>query len=181
MTRVLRAGDVIYLPRGWLHSATADSEVSAHLTVGVHVVTRFLLVEAMLATLANDPRLRASLPAGVDLADPARLAPHIETVLGVMREVFDEVDPSDVAAHVRTTVWNGGRPEPMPPVATTLFVRRLRAGDVVRPRSGLGHRLTRSDTGGARPAGTPGPAAHVTGVDGRRRAGTAHPGDVHRR
>jgi ribosomal protein L16 Arg81 hydroxylase len=34
---VLGPGDVMYLPRGWLHAATAQGEVSAHLTVGAHV------------------------------------------------------------------------------------------------------------------------------------------------
>ena len=59
---VLAPGDVLYLPRGWLHAATALGEVSAHLTIGVHVVTRFALVEAMLAAVADDqgcaPRCR---------------------------------------------------------------------------------------------------------------------------
>ena len=40
-------GRVLYLPRGWLHSAAAQDDVSAHLTVGVHVVTRYALVEAL--------------------------------------------------------------------------------------------------------------------------------------
>src|SRR6185503_13388978 len=34
---VLEPGDALYLPRGWLHAATALGEVSAHLTVGSHV------------------------------------------------------------------------------------------------------------------------------------------------
>ena len=37
---VLRPGDALYLPRGYLHSARALGGVSAHLTVGVHPVTR---------------------------------------------------------------------------------------------------------------------------------------------
>jgi hypothetical protein len=38
---VLRPGDALYLPRGYLHSARALGGVSAHLTVGVHAVTRY--------------------------------------------------------------------------------------------------------------------------------------------
>ena len=53
---VLEPGDALYLPRGWLHAATALGEVSAHLTVGVHVVTRFALVEALTALLATTRR-----------------------------------------------------------------------------------------------------------------------------
>jgi hypothetical protein len=68
---VLEPGDVMYLPRGWLHAATALGEVSAHLTVGVHVVTRYALVEALAALVASDERLRVSLPLGIDVAEPA--------------------------------------------------------------------------------------------------------------
>ena len=45
---VLRPGDALYLPRGYLHSATALGDISAHLTVGVHPVTRWTAVESVL-------------------------------------------------------------------------------------------------------------------------------------
>ena len=77
---ILEPGDVLYLPRGWLHAATALGEVSAHLTVGVHVVTRYALVEALTALVADDPELRATLPLGLDVADPDALAPHLDAV-----------------------------------------------------------------------------------------------------
>ncbi|MFF8554948.1 JmjC domain-containing protein [Streptomyces sp. NPDC015501] len=64
----LRPGDVLYLPRGWLHSAQAQGEVSVHLTLGIHVWTRYALAEhlvrAALADLADDPSMRRSLPLG---------------------------------------------------------------------------------------------------------------------
>ncbi|WP_435298164.1 cupin domain-containing protein [Streptomyces sp. YPW6] len=63
---MLRPGDVLYLPRGWLHSAQAQGQVSVHLTLGVHAWTRFALAEqltrAALAALADDPSMRRSLP-----------------------------------------------------------------------------------------------------------------------
>ena len=70
---VLRPGDCLYLPRGWLHSATALGGTSIHLTIGVHVWTVHHLLEQA-ATLAlraldEDPQARASLPIGFDLTD----------------------------------------------------------------------------------------------------------------
>ena len=50
---VLRPGDALYLPRGFVHSAEALGDVSAHLTVGIHVVTRHALVEALLERLGD--------------------------------------------------------------------------------------------------------------------------------
>ena len=142
LTAELRPGDVMYLPRGWLHSATAGNEVSAHLTVGVHVVTRYLLVEGLVAALAADPRLRAPLPPGLDLTDPEQLAPHLAVARDIVRETVGEVDAEVVAARVRRHVWEGGRLEPVRPVAAAQFARRLGPGDAVRLRYGLGHRLT---------------------------------------
>jgi hypothetical protein len=142
MTRDLCPGDVLYLPRGWLHSATAGPEVSAHLTVGVHVVTRYALLEALVAVLAGDPRLRGSLPPGLDPADPAQLAPHLDAVRDVLGDALPRIGADAVAAHLRERVWQGGRPEPVRPVAHAVFARGLRPGDAVRARAGLGHRVT---------------------------------------
>ncbi|MFC7466693.1 cupin domain-containing protein [Actinomadura keratinilytica] len=67
---VLAPGDVLYLPRGWLHAAQAQGAVSVHLTLGIHTWTRYALAEqlaqAALATLREDPAMRATLPLGVD-------------------------------------------------------------------------------------------------------------------
>ncbi len=138
---VLEPGDAMYLPRGWLHAATALGEVSAHLTVGIHVVTRFALVEALAALVADDPRLRASLPLGVDVADPAALAPHLDAVRAALAEALDGVSAEAVARRVRGRVWTGTRPEPVGPVAVATFAEGLAVGDTVRLRVGLRFRL----------------------------------------
>jgi lysine-specific demethylase/histidyl-hydroxylase NO66 len=138
---VLEPGDAMYLPRGWLHAATAQGEVSAHLTVGAHVVTRFALVEALTALVAGDPELRASLPLGLDVADPDALAPHVDAVRDALVAALGRVPAVDVARRVRTRVWNGTRPEPVGPLAATAFADGLAAGDSVRVRIGLGHRV----------------------------------------
>ncbi len=139
---VLEPGDAMYLPRGWLHAATALGEVSAHLTVGVHVVTRFALVETLTALVAADPRLRASLPLGIDVADPAELEPHLAAVREALADALDRVPAESVARRVRGRVWSGTRPEPVGPVAVATFADGLAVGDTVRLRSGLRFRLT---------------------------------------
>jgi len=138
---VLGPGDVMYLPRGWLHAATALGGVSAHLTVGVHVVTRFALVEALLAAVAEQPELRAALPLGIDVADPAALRPHLDAVRDALGAALHRVRPEDVARRVRGRVWAGTRPEPIGPVSAATFADGLAVGDRVRRRTGLHHRL----------------------------------------
>jgi bifunctional lysine-specific demethylase and histidyl-hydroxylase NO66 len=142
---VLRPGDALYLPRGYLHAATALGEVSAHLTVGVHCVTRFALVEALFSLLGESPVLRASLPLGIDVSDPDRLAPHLAAVLDALGPALRGVDAGRLAEAVRGRVWSGGRPEPVPPLAHAGAATGLGPSDAVRLRRGLGHRLSDGD------------------------------------
>ena len=72
---VLQPGDCLYLPRGFLHAATALGGVSTHLTIGVHTWTRYALAEQLLEqalrSVGGDPAVRQSLPLGVRFDDPA--------------------------------------------------------------------------------------------------------------
>ncbi|MFI9450113.1 cupin domain-containing protein [Amycolatopsis sp. NPDC052450] len=138
---VLEPGDVMYLPRGWLHSATALGDVSAHLTVGIHVITTFALVEALTALAGSDERLRASLPLGIDVADPEQLEGHLKSVREDLIDALRAVPGEDVARHVRGRAWQGNRPEPLAPVAAAQFALNLGDGDSVRRRDGLRFRV----------------------------------------
>ncbi len=59
----LEAGDVLYLPRGRVHAAESTSEVSVHLTVGLHAPTLHMLVTRVLDSLSHaDDRVHTQLP-----------------------------------------------------------------------------------------------------------------------
>lgn len=162
LDEVLHPGDALYLPRGYLHSATAQGEVSAHLTVGVHVVTRHALLEALVATMADDPDLRRSLPLGVDVADPDQLAPHLAAVAERMTErLRSTADPGRIAGAVRRQVWAGNRPEPLRPLAHAAALGAVDTHTVVRVRGGLKWRLIPGD-----PASLELPGRTVTLPDG---------------
>ena len=66
LEETLRPGDCLYLPRGYLHSASALGATSIHLTIGVHAWTRSHVADALLARvterLADDVEGRRSLP-----------------------------------------------------------------------------------------------------------------------
>ena len=166
---VLRPGDVLYLPRGYLHSATALGEISAHLTVGVHSVTRWGAAEAALDVVrelaAGDPELRRSLPLGVDLADPSAAADDVAAVLAGLRNWLDRVDPAEVADRLRGRTWAQVRPEPVAPLAQATAVAGLSPDTVLRLRPRLRCQLREPADG------------RVVLVGGRRRhdfpAGTA--------
>jgi ribosomal protein L16 Arg81 hydroxylase len=60
---VLNPGDLLYLPRGFIHAGRAISEPSVHLTIGIHVLTWLDLLSVALGQAANNNRLlRRALP-----------------------------------------------------------------------------------------------------------------------
>ncbi len=138
---VLRPGDALYLPRGYLHSATALGEVSAHLTVGVHPLTRHAIVEALAALAAGEPELRESLPLGIDLADPDALAGELAQTVQLLVKHVENTNAEDVVARLRPAAWSATRPAPIGPLAQAAATESLGAHSVVLLRPQLRHRL----------------------------------------
>lgn len=61
-TVVLRAGQVLFIPRGWIHFGHTTAEHSLHITLGVQLLTQHWLLQQILDQAAEDPALRAALP-----------------------------------------------------------------------------------------------------------------------
>jgi bifunctional lysine-specific demethylase and histidyl-hydroxylase NO66 len=142
LAATLNPGDRLYLPRGWLHSADALGEVSVHLTVGVHPVTRYAVVEALAALAAQAPDLRASLPLGLDAADPDQVAPHLAGTVAALRDWLATADPAAVADRLRSTLWPQSRPGPVRPLVQAAAAAALEQDTAVVLRPHLRHRLT---------------------------------------
>ncbi|GAA1039059.1 hypothetical protein GCM10009557_56690 [Virgisporangium ochraceum] len=146
--RVFTPGDALYLPRGWLHSAEAVGELSVHLTIGVRTVTRYALVEELLSMAGADaPDLRASLPFGMDVADPDAVSTELTATVAALRDWLLEVDPREVAGRLRRRFWPGDRPAPLRPLAEAAFAADLDGDSLVTVRPGLRWRLEPADAG----------------------------------
>ncbi|MER5257314.1 MULTISPECIES: JmjC domain-containing protein [unclassified Streptomyces] len=134
---VLEPGDVLYLPRGWLHAAQAQGEVSIHLTLGIHSWTRYALAEQLaqsaLAELRDDPQMRGTLPLGVD-------GPDGEIDL-VRERLLAAVTEADSAPLFHRTRRSQGRPAPLGPLAQLKAVDGLGPNSRVRLRGELAARL----------------------------------------
>ncbi len=66
----MRAGDTLYLPRGWLHQAMTSDTASLHLTVGVSVSTWLDALQAALKETAREEvELRRGVPADGEAPD----------------------------------------------------------------------------------------------------------------
>lgn len=94
----LRAGDVLYLPRGAIHSATSNETASVHVTIGVHpVLYSQAITDALNKVYAEDFRFRRGLPMGfaTDVGLQRQAAETIAELLGALQAVLS---PQDVVA-----------------------------------------------------------------------------------
>jgi hypothetical protein len=132
---VLAEGDVLYLPRGFIHSAEALGGVSVHLTIGVHSHTRHDLVRSLLELAEEDPRLRRSLPLGVDIGDPAQLSSDLTATVTALSEQIQAAPASAVAPVMARRARGSTRPAPVGPLAQARALERLSAETMVSARS----------------------------------------------
>ena len=142
---VLECGDAMYLPRGYIHSATSLDEVSGHLTVGVHPLTRKTLADQVFAALAGDVDLRRSLAPGLDLSDEAVLEGELTATIAALRAALDRVDRAAVARGIGRHLAATMRPAPLRPLEQLSVAATLAPETRVRLRPGL--RLTLRDDG----------------------------------
>lgn len=131
---VLEPGDALYLPRGWLHAATAQGEVSIHLTLGIHNWTRYAAAEQLaqvaLAHLQDDPAMRASLPLGESRPDEEVLA----SIKQAMIAALSDADPT---AGIDRTRRSQARPAPLGPLAQHETMKSLSGDTPLQLRAGL--------------------------------------------
>ncbi|MEH3032827.1 MAG: cupin domain-containing protein [Aeromicrobium erythreum] len=141
----LEPGDVLYLPRGTLHAATALGDVSTHLTFGVHVWHRQHLAQdlatAAVRRLADDLDVRTSLPLGVDVADPDAIRAHAELVRERLVAAVRDVPVEQLAATLAGRSASTSRAEPVGPLAQLRLGRGLDGSTPLRLRGALAARL----------------------------------------
>lgn len=142
ISAVLEPGDALYLPRGFLHSAVAQGEVSIHLTVGVHPVTGVDLARELVAVAAGDPELRRSLPMGFDAG---QLTAAVRAAAARLAEDLADVPEENVSAAVQRTtarLRSDTRPQPIAPLAQLAAAAAVTGADRVVLREGLRPQLS---------------------------------------
>jgi lysine-specific demethylase/histidyl-hydroxylase NO66 len=126
---VLKPGDSLYLPRGYLHAATALGGMSIHLTLGIHVWTRFALaqqlVEQALRSVSDDPVIRASLPLGVDVSDSSEMSPDFDVVTAILADAVENADLDQMSQSLLESARLNQRAAPIGPL------RQLQDADAI--------------------------------------------------
>ena len=145
---VLRPGDCLYLPRGWIHSAEALGETTIHLTLGVASFNRYDVARNLFDALQDDAALRTPLPAGIDLSDADAVLPHVDRVVDDLVARLGDIknDPTArrrIAERLGRRLVEITRPEPVTPLRTVEAINTLDADSMVTWRQGLSARTSR--------------------------------------
>jgi ribosomal protein L16 Arg81 hydroxylase len=111
---VLSAGDALYLPRGWVHSAQALETTSVHLTIGVSTVTGLDVARAVVDQLATLEEFRRSLPLGLDPTDQDEIQATVTKVMAELVDALrDEATMVSAGAATQLIQAHGSRTRPV--------------------------------------------------------------------
>ncbi|MER5637481.1 cupin domain-containing protein [Kitasatospora sp. NPDC002227] len=78
----LRAGQVLFIPRGWVHAGQSTEEYSLHLTFGVQLLTVHYALRKLLELGEDTEELREALPPNLGGQDFGTLAERLVGLLG---------------------------------------------------------------------------------------------------
>jgi lysine-specific demethylase/histidyl-hydroxylase NO66 len=95
----LDAGDALYLPRGFVHSAASQEGTSLHLTLGVLATTVHDVLRRVIDRAGDEAAFRASLPAGYAF-DRDTAERSVKAALSELMGWLERLDAADVAAEV---------------------------------------------------------------------------------
>jgi mannose-6-phosphate isomerase-like protein (cupin superfamily) len=142
----LSAGDVVYIPRGWLHQARATSTTSLHITAGVLRYTWTDLLLQLVARVAlEQPAFRKALPVGFAHEGFDRAAAR-ETLQGLLLELRARADADAMLDHFLERFIADCPPLLRGQMRELEALERLTVDTMLGARPGVVHRLRRDDT-----------------------------------
>jgi JmjC domain len=131
----LGAGDALYLPRGFVHSAATQEGTSLHLTLGVLATTVHDVLRRAIDRAGDDVRFRASLPAGYPF-DRDVAVRAVKAALSDLIGWVERLDAGDVADEVSEQFFAHRTPLLDGQLAEIIALDRIGDTTVVRRRGG---------------------------------------------
>jgi len=119
---VLRPGDVLWVPRGWIHRGFTTDELSLHLCLPFALVTPYWLVGHIAARLDEFASVRRELPWGL-ARDRQRLAGVIDDVIAELVDILPRMDRTALADQVTTALRRDFHEPVRTPVTSVLGSR----------------------------------------------------------
>ncbi|HEX6099923.1 MAG TPA: cupin domain-containing protein [Thermoanaerobaculia bacterium] len=136
LTATLEPGDLLYIPRGFVHEARTRDTMSGHVTIGLQTHTYADLLRSIADNAHAVPWLRKSLP--VDFQSVA----SNDEFLGHVHEFFDNADLSAYLERMHEDFAEGRLPDATNRLADYVNLPSISTGSRFRLRSVVCHELT---------------------------------------
>ena len=101
---ILEEGDLIYVPRGFIHEATATDQYSLHITLGVITNSYGNFLRVALEEIEDDPFFRRSMPAEINEEDLSSFRAYIH-------KYISEIDLEKVRSTVQSRFVSSRLPD----------------------------------------------------------------------
>lgn len=135
----IRKGDLIYIPRGWVHAAECGDEPSLHITYGVRAFfMEELLAVAVTAARKRDESLNAALPLGFMRSPSDELVARLKKAF---TQMSDEKFLTEVVDQYRDELVRTYSLDIAGQVRDFFCPRPVALDDVVGPRRGSVYRM----------------------------------------
>ena len=106
---LLKPGDLLYIPRGWIHEAETTDTASLHLTIGIHPpLGKDLLLSAVECLCLQHPELRQALPIG-RLSDATNKEAVADRFAQLMALFHGHASAADASAAIDEQLRRRGR------------------------------------------------------------------------
>ena len=147
-------GDVLYLPRGFVHSAAAQRGLSLHLTIGILATTVHDVLRALIDRTGDEVAFRRALPAGWPYDDDAATT-AVTAAIAELTDWLGGVDAGAVAATLRDRFVAGRSPLLDGQLLEVAALAEIDDDTVVRRRAGTLGQLGVAEPNAARGDGPP--------------------------
>jgi len=138
----LRRGDLIYIPRGYMHDAASRGEASLHLTVGINSITwGVVAVRALENLIERELQFRESLPPEFAVREEVRRQTEAR-LTELLDGVGSRIDAGGVIADAAQAVLFAGQRVPAGQLLDMEKLPQLEMGTFVRRRTGIIWQLT---------------------------------------
>ncbi len=105
----LRAGDALYLPRGFLHRAVSTDEISIHITIGILSYTWLDVIQEIVGAAREQATFREAVPAGF-AHDPGEAVPEFEARIRELKALLDSADLGTALEKLSRRFWSSRNP-----------------------------------------------------------------------
>ncbi|MFI6686641.1 JmjC domain-containing protein [Streptomyces sp. NPDC050485] len=135
---LLEEGDVLWMPRGWIHAGVTESDRSLHVSLRVETSTESWMAQSAVDWLADRRGLRLDLPIGF-ASSPEDCADTLRDVFAKMTDSLTDDDLTDLAKYVRAAHFRRFMGPRIKPFDDVLRGKDAEIGDVrIRPEGAVG-------------------------------------------